>query len=125
MKICALVAFSGISLGGCGVSMPSCSDTAVEDLALQVFDQVKGFEAGYQMGLEKGLKGEKFDPEKDLSYELTTIRTIGSKDDIGLVSCAGTVNVLDRGEVFRTYEITYTAQPTDDKKSIYVEVRVK
>ena len=125
MKICALVAFSGISLGGCGVSTPSCSDTAVEDLALQVFDQVKGSEAVLKMWGRRWPEPEKFDPAKYPSYELTLIRTIGSKDDIKMVSCAGTVNVLDGGEVFHTYEITYTAQPTDDKDNIYVEVRVK
>jgi hypothetical protein len=116
--------FASLFLVGCGSSVPSCNDDVVQDLVLKIADRDVGFQLGAQLPLALLKAGEstEIDPSK-ISSRLDAIRTVDTNSKNKTIKCAASFQILYGGKTYIESPVAYTAQPTDDGKSVYVEAR--
>ncbi len=123
LKLSIILCFTTL-IASCGTSSPQCSDDVVKNLALDIADDKIGFQLGSQLSIALARNNIELDPKK-ISYNLNSIRTTDTNKQSKKVTCAGNVQILYGGKAYFEHPVTYTAQRTDDGKSVWVEARFR
>lgn len=113
-----------VFLASCGSSVPKCNDDIVKSLVMEIADDQIGYQLGAQLSVILAQNGIQFDANM-LSTNLDAIRTINTNKQSKQVTCAANVQLLHGGKAYIEHPVTYTTQPTDDGKSVYVEARFR
>ena len=113
-----------LGVTGCSSSPPDCADKTVQETVIELMD--KKTQIGYNMGVQLGMHlsniGIKVDPNK-VSFKLEAIRTKSTEKDVNRSACVANINILYDGKAYFEKPINYTAQLTDNKKDVYVELK--
>lgn len=113
-----------IFLIGCSSSPPDCADKSVKETVTELIDTKTqiGYALGMQVGVQLKANGIDPDPTK-FGYKLDAIRTTGSDKKTNISRCAANIQILYDGKAYFEKPIGYTAQLTDNKKDVYVEIQ--
>lgn len=110
-------------LAGCGSSPPDCSDSAVQKTVTELMDGTRvAFNMGVQLGSQLRASGIEVDATK-VGYKLDAIRTESIDKNTNKSLCAANIQMLYAGKAYLEQSIRYSAQVTDNKKDVYVEIR--
>lgn len=132
MKKIFLSIFMIIVTAGCFDKTPTCSDELVTNQVIKLYRDysIKEIEA-YLKFAKLMLGGDKEEINKEfanminetktMKMTIEHIRTISIDKSVNKHSCLGTLKYQLEGES-NSEEISYSFQPTDDKKNIWIQI---
>ena len=119
MKKILLSIFMIIVTAGCFDKTPTCSDELVTNQVIKLYF------ANLMLGGDKEEINKEFanmiNEIKTMKMTIEHIRTISIDKSVNKHSCLGTLKYQLEGES-SSEEISYSFQPTDDKKNIWVQI---